>query len=300
LIGAGLLISIGAIVWVIGVWSISDPIVVESGVYPAATGVAVADFDGDGSIDALLSYDGGFLLLQNDGNGAFGVLGEKFGSGCVDSGLSGGRGFAVGDLDGDVDMDLFVTYPENRVWINDGLGIFTAGSSAGNYQVEIPAEVVLGDFDSDGDLDAWVVNVYGEVSGAIFFNDGAGMFSIGDQEFFSDRKYLDIALGDLDGDTDIDAIAVRGDPGKYMEVWQNDGHGFFEVISETRLVLGGIRVVCIADCDGDLDLDALLIFAHKMVWWENDGGGYFRAVEPTLENSASHKSLIVSIIGDPK
>ena len=40
------------------------------------------------------------------------------------------RGLAVGEVDGDADLDVFVanTLGPNKVWLNDGLGEFTASA----------------------------------------------------------------------------------------------------------------------------------------------------------------------------
>ena len=48
----------------------------------------------------------------------------------------------------------------NTVWLNDGLGNFsdTGQRLGGSYS----AEVVLGDVDSDGDLDAFVANFWSQ------------------------------------------------------------------------------------------------------------------------------------------
>ena len=59
-----------------------------------------------------------------------------------------GSGGKLGDLDGDGDLDLFVTTENsdpNRVWLNDGSGNFTlSGNSIGN---SVSVDVDLGDLD---------------------------------------------------------------------------------------------------------------------------------------------------------
>ena len=63
---------------------------------------------------------------------------------------------AVGDVDGDGDLDLCVAGLGEKgvatVWLNDGSGHFAAGSQVADRAVSL----CLGDFDNDGDLDLWV------------------------------------------------------------------------------------------------------------------------------------------------
>lgn len=72
----------------------------------ASTGVVMADVEGDGDLDLLVSGIGaGCRLFLNDGQGHFQ---EK-----VDSGLHGKGGatsMALADMDGDGDLDLYVAY----------------------------------------------------------------------------------------------------------------------------------------------------------------------------------------------
>ena len=66
----------------------------------------------------------------------------------------------MGDVDGDGDLDAFVAnYSQgNKVWLNDGSGVFTDSSqSLGNSD---SLGVSMGDVDGDGDLDAFVANSY--------------------------------------------------------------------------------------------------------------------------------------------
>jgi hypothetical protein len=64
---------------------------------------------------------------------------------------------ALGDLDGDGDLDAFVANNgANTVWRNDGSAAFTStGQSIGASDSR---DVALGDVDADGDLDAFVAN----------------------------------------------------------------------------------------------------------------------------------------------
>ena len=79
----------------------------------------------------------------------------------VDSGQTLGDGMsfsvALGDLDGDGDLDAWVAKDKaNAVWRNDGTGTFTdSGQALGN---SMSLSVALGTLDGDTTLDAWVAN----------------------------------------------------------------------------------------------------------------------------------------------
>jgi len=76
---------------------------------------------------------------------------------------------ALGDLDGDGDLDAFVAnYGQaNKVWVNNGDGNFTAGQGLGSAY---SYGVALGDLDGDGDLDAFVTNYGGGQANKVWLN----------------------------------------------------------------------------------------------------------------------------------
>ena len=74
-----------------------------------------------------------------------------------DSPVTLGNPVALGDLDGDGDLDAFtLAAGPNGVWLNDGSGTFLdSGQQIGDSNT---SDAALADFDADGDLDAFVVN----------------------------------------------------------------------------------------------------------------------------------------------
>src|SRR5262249_6678833 len=120
-----------------------------------------ADFNGDGHLDlATANYSGGTVsVLLGIGNGAF----KPAQSYAVGTAL---RAVAVGDFDGDDDLDLaaggyacpYYCY-EGKVVVllGNGDSTFQTGQS---YSGGHPGAVAAGDFDGDGDLDLAVANAY--------------------------------------------------------------------------------------------------------------------------------------------
>ncbi|MGD1994311.1 MAG: FG-GAP-like repeat-containing protein [Anaerolineae bacterium] len=96
-----------------------------------------------------------------------------------------------------------------------------------------------------------------------------------------------VALGDIDGDGDTDAVfggALFGGVGSFDTVWVNDGAGRFRLYAEHRLKPGGddffgqSEAVRLGDLDRDGDLDAFVgntRFVNPDGVWFNDGHGQF-------------------------
>jgi len=183
--------------------------------------VALLDVEGDGDLDAFVATGGGpNKVWLNNGSGTFSDSGQNLGT--VTS-----RHAVVGDIDGDGDLDVVtptrIPAPyENEVWLNNGTGVFIAGTPFGSSRTH---GLALGDVDGDGDLDA--VEVVSDNSGAIhkvWLNDGSGTFTDSGNDFTIIRVN-DLALADVDGDGDLDAFISRFNFGAPDTVWINQGTG---------------------------------------------------------------------------
>ena len=238
--------------------------------------VALGDVDGDGDLDALVANSRGEgqpdMVWLNDGAGQFSDSGQRLGNTSTE-------GLALGDLDGDGDLDAFIaTDWKNSIWLNDGTGTF---SDTGQRLSDLLSfAVALGDLDGDGDLDAFVGNADHESGGqpnAVWLNNGTGTFSHSGQSL-GDSATLVVALGDLDGDGDLDAFVANGDDkAEADEVWLNDGTGRFSDTGQ-RLGNSSSHAMALGDLDGDGDIDAFVGVAHGLPdnkVWLNDGAGNF-------------------------
>ncbi|MCI0586491.1 MAG: FG-GAP-like repeat-containing protein, partial [Planctomycetes bacterium] len=91
---------------------------------------------------------------------------------------------ALGDVDGDGDLDAFVGNAfgqQNRLYLNGGSGVFT-DVTATNLPalIDDTGAVALGDVDGDGDLDAFVGNGLafgGSGQNRLYLNGGTGVFT---------------------------------------------------------------------------------------------------------------------------
>jgi uncharacterized repeat protein (TIGR01451 family) len=227
----------------------------------------------------VLPYVWQFWADVAGGSGEFNDNGQSLGS-------SSSRAVALGDLDGDGDLDAFVanigTGPfgeggADEIWLNDGMSTFTdSGQSLGS---STSYAVALGDLDGDSDLDAFVGGV-----NKVWLNDGgvqggtSGNFTDSGQSL--DTSYA-VALGDLDGDGDLDALASP-------KVWLNDGWGTFTDSGQSLVGSAGSTTAALGDLDKDGDIDAVASFEV----WLNDGWGTFTDSGQGLGTSSSRAVVL--------
>ena len=267
--------------------------------------VALGDVDGDGDLDAVTSglINGSILeslnlLYLNDGTGTFTPSNQNL----TTTGYLG-EDVELADLDGDGDLDLWIPNGDSssntpNLWINSGGGEFSPHlQPVGLSSVE---QVVLGDLDGDGDLDA--VLARREAENAIFINDGAANFTPAPLTVApTDTRAL--GLGDLDGDGDLDLLESNGQDHS-KRVYFNDGAASFT--GDPRLMGNTISWgVALGDLDSDGDLDAWVANRSEQGCqvWMNDGMGEFTAtgqqiIPPGSSLSESREAALGDIDND--
>jgi len=261
-------------------------------------GVAVGDYDNDGDLDLYLNNYGPNVLYRNNGDGTFTDVTAKAG---VGNGRKVGAGANFLDMDGDGDLDLFVSnyvkfsydkhlvhskrgfalYPSPRdykpepdtLYRNNGDGTFTDVSvESGVGQSAGPGMgTVCADFDNDGDTDIFVGNDVD--ANFLYVNDGRGKFK--EMALLAGVAYdldgnphgsMGAACGDYDNDGWPD-LYVTSYQRELATLYRNSGGGFFEDV--TRLSGGGRGTYAdvtwgnaFVDFDNDGDRDLFVARGH--------------------------------------
>jgi hypothetical protein len=252
-------------------------------------GVALADLDVDGDLDAVLgNFDGFNQVFLNDGTGTL-----------VDSGQSLGTAntmtVALGDLNADGSPDLVCgnSGAGARVYLNDDDGTGNLTDNAQSLGAGFAAAVALGDVNNDGDLDLVLGNL-SNTANQVWTNDGSGTFTDSGQTLGTSSTD-EVALGDVDGDGDLDLVSGNRDGANRL--YTNDGTGTF-TLSPQSLGLGDSRGLALGDLDGDGDLDIIVgqVGAAGEVCL-NNGAGLF-ALAGTLDGVDSYAMVLNDIDAD--
>lgn len=108
-------------------------------------------------------------------------------------------------VDGDIDALVGLEQNPIKVWLNDGSGNFSdSGQNLGTHGIK---DVILVDFDVDGDVDAFTV-VNSNCPNSLWLNNGSGIFS-GAGLGLGNLSSVSLTTGDFDGDGDLDVYVVN-------------------------------------------------------------------------------------------
>ena len=241
------------------------------------SGAAFCDIDGDGDIDLLLAsgrpwpwtdetlQSSTVRLWLNDGVGSFSEATEQWNleSDCYATGL------ALGDIDGDDDLDLFVAaVGSNRLFINEGQSFrrVANGTTVEGSTESWSSSAGFFDADNDGDQDLFIceyvqwsrkkdIEVDYRLTGVgraygpptnfegthcrLLLNDGTGKFTDVSRdaglEVSDGGKAVAKALAmlplDVDMDGNIDVMVANDTTRNFL--FRNLGDGTFEEIGES-------------------------------------------------------------------
>ncbi len=234
-------------------------------IYP--TELVIADFNGDGFPDvATLGdyyYGSNISILLGNADGTFQ---PALSAGSIVYGLA----LAAGQFDPGPTVDLVVSLGDDRIAFLAGLGDGTFAppvDSTFPAPTPMPDPLATGDFNGDGDLDL----AGGGSAVAILLGNGDGTFQP-PAWFASSSSAYSIAVGDVDGNGDLDVVAGGGNA---AAVLLGDGNGALG--APALFVTGSLWDVELGDLDGDGDLDLAVACSNYAGVLLGNGDGTFQA-----------------------
>jgi hypothetical protein len=301
------------------------------------SGVAWIDYDNDGFED-LYFVNGAAgtpnVLYHNEKNGTFTDVTKQAGVAGIGGAAASKAyktGVAVGDVDNDGFLDIYITtLGPNLLYKNNGNGTFTdvtARAGVAGGAAEWSTSAGFFDYDKDGDLDLYVANyldvsrtddtycgfkkpgyrmycsptMFDGVADRLFRNNGNGTFTDVSKAAGvanPSGKGLGVAFCDVDGDGRIDVYVANDQVRNFL--YRNNGDGTFKDIAYGAGVgfdidgkpQAGMGVDC-ADVNGDLLPDIFVTnFEDELdTLYKNKGGGLFEDVSAAVGLRSSYLPL---------
>jgi enediyne biosynthesis protein E4 len=223
----------------------------------SSTGATFSDINGDGLPDLLVnSYFGTNSCFLNLGNGRF--TNATRNAGLISRG--GSTSLALGDVDGDGDLDLYVAYFGIEAILREGGRLsfnMVNGSPTVTGRHARRLKVIDGQLVELGEQDV------------LYLNDGTGHFTAANwAEFFRDEAGQPLSAAPMDFGLSVQIRDINEDgfPDIYVcndfqtpdRAWLNDGHGRFRALP--RVALRSMSYASMGVDFADIDRDGRLDF----------------------------------------
>jgi hypothetical protein len=274
---------------------------------PGGQSNAWGDFDGDGDLDLVVTFNSAPVRLYRNAPDGFENVAP--GSGLPTDG-GNPRSVAWGDVDRDGDLDLYIGYsgldgPANRLYLNesrDGDVAFTeSGEVAGVAIRGVTRQVSFVDYDADGDLDLYVA--LRTSTNRLLRNDGGKFTDVTIQSGIAEpRRTVGACWFDMDADGDLDLFTANQN-GDRDGMFRNDNGHFQDVaieldIDQPRRPIEDGGVGCaVTDFDSDGDLDLYVAEYGDDSLFRNNGDGTFTDVAAEM-GVAVHDHIVTGVWGD--
>jgi hypothetical protein len=255
-----------------------------------ADSVAVGDIDRDGDLEIIAGesrlsspYGRNVYAWHHDGTNVSGWPQVYVTSKYIRSAP------ALGDIDGDMDIEILVGTGWGRVeaWHHDG-------SEVTNWPVydpsgDVKTAITLGDIDNDGDIEI--------VAGSCDYNVYAwhhdGSLCSGFPITTGCTILASPALGDIDNDGDLEIIVGATDHNVY--VWHHNG----STVTGWPKTTGGWvwSSPALGDIDGDGDIE-IVVGSDKLYAWHHNGSNVTGWPKTTAYRTADSSPALGDIDGD--
>ena len=193
------------------------------------------------------------------------------------------------DVNGDKHLDavLAMENAPNRLYLNDGKGVFTWKKGVFAETNHDTEQVRAGDFDKDGKLDLVFV-AEDDQNHEFYLGNGDGTYRDVSERLLGKSEGNGLDIGDLNGDGLLDIVVGNTGPTPNNFLWLNDPKrpGYF--IDYTKEGMPNLKTetqsVKLVDLNGDKHLDLVLgneVPPNRL--FLNDGKGHFTEHPDKLE-----------------